>query len=531
MRRFLAVGGGALLAFAIAAAPAAGAVRWAPAAEIAIGNSTLDLSVLADRTAIAVITEHHPQQTGDHDWEDHAEVKAAVRPTGGVFGAPVTLTGRDNFSGGLLTNFGSDAALLIWHDDPLPGAELRLMPRPAGAGFQPIETLPEGAAGGRFLGPGGDLTMVLRQQDGTPVVVTRRADGSYTQPRPINGTPDYAGDLIIEPNGFTTVLWDEGDHGEDIYSTTAGPVGPFAPRQTIARSQYSARPSRQLAQDARGNAILAWNGGPVADSFRPGTLHVAFRPAGGRWSAPQTIPGDPLTQGVSYIDLAMNARGDAVLGWGFFFGGGALSYRPAGGAWERTVSIPDEGNDRSPVVGIGANGDAIAISQPPDTGELVSYDHPAGGGWQPGEPMAESGEVGSDPCVGVDPDGQATALWRAYVREGQYGIRAATHEITVAPPKADAPPKLADLELRGPHKVAYRVSEKGRVEFALRTGKSKRVVAGFRVNAAKGRNTTRIPDRVRKRLHAGQRYRATLVAVDRYEQYSKPHTVVFETGG
>jgi hypothetical protein len=244
------------------------------------------------------------------------------------------------------------------------------------------------------------------------------------------------------------------------------------------------------------------------------------------------VPGDPLDRSVDSVRLATNARGDAVMAW-TTFESTAVSYRPAGGPWERALAAPDNvGSNQYPVVAIGANGDAIVSYIQHDSWHVIALDHPAGAGWQPPEQVTDAPGVELRPDVAVDPHGDATLMWDWW-DGNQDWVRVATHQIAPAPPSGDPRPKLSDLGLRESSAFSYRVSEKGRVEFALRRadGKSRRVVATFKAKAGKGANTTKLPSKVRKRLNPKLRYRVSVVAVDRYEQYSRQRSVVFKPAG
>src|SRR5438132_10357129 len=147
--------------------------------------------------------------------------------------------------------------------------------------------------------------------------------------------------------------------------------------------------------------MIAWNGGGSATgTFAFGSLHVAYRPVGGHWTAPARIPGDPLDRAQDF-NLAMNARGDSVLTWSELLRT-AMSYRPAGGTWEHATEAPSNPDTLAweptmdAIGAIGANGDATVAYAAGVYGHcLEALDHPAGAGFQRPEPVLDRDWAGA----------------------------------------------------------------------------------------------------------------------------------------
>jgi len=524
------------------------ATRWSAPTVLATGHHytlPFELKTLADGTSIAVFYDTEPNANYTHD-NGHADV--AVRPPGGSFGLPYELTDPGQLPIGLVTNFAGDSALFVY-----TSTGLMLVPRPRGAGFQSVESLPQGAIADGYLSENGDLTFTGGPSGGPPWVDTRTADGTYTPPRPIETAPKgwyYGAQPTVEPNGSITLTGRQGEDSSNVLSVTAPAGGPFGPPETIATHSRSFGGQIKIAHDARGDTLIAWNGGSASGTFQFGSLHTAYRPAGGHWGAPEQIPGDPFDRAQDF-DLAMNARGDAVLEWNEL-GRTAMSYRSAGGDWEPATQAPQNEETLAweptmdPTLAIGPTGDAIVVYAAGTYRRcLEALDHPAGAGFQRAEPVLDQDGRNADlPKVAVGPHGNAIVGWWGNTDANHDpdpgAFWTASHQISALP--ANTPPSVTcfgaaganggvvHAASKGPAAVFYRLSRRARIELRVRRLRRSHyeTLATLHRRGIKGGNRVVLPSGVARKLAAKGRYQLRIVAIDKSGRRSRPRTLTFK---
>jgi PKD domain-containing protein len=216
--------GGALLAtlaacFA-AATPARAAPGWAtpPGSVSSTGSSAVspDVAITPAGETVAV-------------WWDANKIKAATRPQGGAFGAPVALS--------------EDVA-----DSPVdPGP--RIVVHPSGRAL--VTWLENGVVRAAFRTPG----------------------GSFEAAKTLSGTGAGVPRAVFTSDGRAVVTWERGA----IEAAVSAPGGDFPGMGRKIDGPGQGRPSPAVAADARGNAYLVW---VINDQSLTGHLRVAVSPAG-----------------------------------------------------------------------------------------------------------------------------------------------------------------------------------------------------------------------------------------------------------
>jgi hypothetical protein len=177
----------------------------------------------------------------------------------------------------------------------------------------------------------------------------------------------------------------------------------------------------QVAMTPSGDATAVWVG---AEQGEP-VIEASERPAGGAWSAPQTL-SDPLADSEE-PDLAVDPEGDAIVLWQSSREASQpaieSSFRAAGGSWSgsQKISRPDT-SDYAPSVGFDSHGNAVAIWESIDGTEypIESATRPRNGGWSAVANVSDDGMVDEQPDLAVDSVGNAVAVWRALEEGGQY---------------------------------------------------------------------------------------------------------------
>ena len=210
----------------------------------------------------------------------------------------------------------------------------------------------------------------------------------------------------------------------------SAPAGSWqAPVEISAPAELTS--GRQVAVDARANAVAVWvASSPVGNSANL-VVHAAQRPAGGRWRAPVRLSA---TAGMAYAaQIAVDGRGNAVAVWLRSSGSSGRSFvesatRPAGGSWQAPTQVSQVGSGESePHVGIDGQGNAVAVWQRTDAGGTVvqsAFRSASGGRW--GAPvdigrLSAASKNLAVPRVAVNARGDAAAVW-TNVTVGNMGV-------------------------------------------------------------------------------------------------------------
>ncbi len=169
-----------------------------------------------------------------------------------------------------------------------------------------------------------------------------------------------------------------------------------------------------VAVDAEGAATMAW----LSFADPAYTVQTSSHPVGGAWSPPQDLSGPNAVPGE--LDLAEDAAGDAVVAWTEGVAPDRVvrvRTRAAGGAWSTADTLSDPAADSSePTVGIDGAGNVVALwvsdgdtvgMQPAVVGATKSLT----GAWSTAFPLSDPENGAEDPDVAVAPDGRATAVW------------------------------------------------------------------------------------------------------------------------
>jgi hypothetical protein len=180
------------------------------------------------------------------------------------------------------------------------------------------------------LASGGDAVIVgLQQAAGLPagpvtiVALSRPAGGAWSAPQPIDWFPFDVEILLphlaVAPSGRAVLAWRAPTLVEDRYAVRASTRedGVWSPPHELGLvSGAIGIGDPQVAIDARGDAIVAWiDTNPPAAPGR-GIVRAAIRPAGGGWSPPRTLSGDDGYASTSTPRVAIDEAGNAAVLWG-----------------------------------------------------------------------------------------------------------------------------------------------------------------------------------------------------------------------
>jgi hypothetical protein len=325
-------------------------------------------------------------------------------PAAGSWSAPVTIGPAAPGAGVRLPVVALDAhgnATAVWEVTSGSGYVGATARRRHGGSWSAVEALSGGVAAQLAVDPRGDALVVWTGVDGTSQrirAVFRPAGGRWGSP--VNVSP--AGEVASVPQakfdarGNALVVWPASSGTSSaIRSATRSTSGRWSRVVTLARNASGV----DLAMNARGQALVAW--------VESGSVRVSARSPAGKWSAPSSLSG-PRDDGLN-PHVALNDAGAAVVTWQGTPTGSLpvvleASIRPDRGRFGPARQIGGELTGSR--VAIGASGEAVAIWSNRDA--LFASARPPGGRFGRAQSLAVGG---FGPAIGVDGSGNAIAVW------------------------------------------------------------------------------------------------------------------------
>ncbi|MGH2915765.1 MAG: hypothetical protein ACRDMX_12345 [Solirubrobacteraceae bacterium] len=352
----------------------------------------------------------------DANYDCPCYVRAALRPAGGAFGAPVTLSpageagiGQPGASAALqgFPRVAMDAAgdaIVVWSYDTDPSGGLSsdeqvyASVRPAGSQFaDPVQVSTAARGGGSPLvamdSAGDAEVMYVSWDDGDQVtrveVAARPAGGAFDAPQLVTGTAyniasccDRA-NLAMSAGGRAAIAVDAcsatsycnsgspADGTEEVLAATAPAGGAFgtpvavSPSVAISATHPFGLPPMEdlssVAIDDQGDTAVLYNDWPSQDST---TAMAATSDAGGAFSPTPATLG---TAGSSFpYSVALLGDRTAVAEIGTASGPVEVATRPTGGAFGAPAAVPGTSAATTPAALAtaaslaGASGDVLA---------------------------------------------------------------------------------------------------------------------------------------------------------------------------
>jgi hypothetical protein len=208
-------------------------------------------------------------------------VQAAMRPPGGSWGAPVTLTTDLYFGGGGIVLGMDDAgnAIAAWVGSYAGASHYAVLP--ASGSWGPAQELSNGNVQGAAHGLG----------------------------------------LAVSPDGSVVVAF--ANKGDAIWAASGTVLGRLSAPVFVATGDYSTDSAPKAAVDDAGNASLVWS--------QHGRTEAATRSPGGTWSAAAVL----ASQASSSVATAIDGAGNAIAVFG-----PSYSWHLAGGSWRPAASLP-----------------------------------------------------------------------------------------------------------------------------------------------------------------------------------------------
>lgn len=250
--------------------------------------------------------------------DDTASIRAAVRPKNGSFGpseqisAPAVAAESPQVAMDHLGN-----AVAVWQESKTGRDSVVLAAiRPAGSKWSDpliLSDPAEPAYGAHVSIANGQVTAIwIARHDWQPVVRTssRTLTDAWSEAETISGPlgATYAPTVAVDDKGGAVAVWQWGDGSHRLIQASVRSAAGWSQPELLSTPGHDAS-TPVLAVDGAGDAVVGWtrsNGVWMA-------AQVASRPAGGSWSAPHNLSRRGRHAGG--IDVAMNRRGDAIVGW------------------------------------------------------------------------------------------------------------------------------------------------------------------------------------------------------------------------
>ena len=207
-------------------------------------------------------------------------LQASVRPAGGSWGAPVTLSTELNWGAGGVTlgMDGSGNAIAAWVGFYAGASHYAVLP--AGGGWGPAQTL-----------------------------------STYVQGQARNLS------LAVSPDGSAIVAY--ATQHDAIWAVSGSVLGGFSAPVFVAAGDYGKNSAPQVALDDAGQASLVWS--------QSGRTQAATRSPGGTWSAPVVL----VSQSSGSVATAIDGAGNAIAVFG-----SSYSWHLAGGGSQPAAALP-----------------------------------------------------------------------------------------------------------------------------------------------------------------------------------------------
>jgi YD repeat-containing protein len=241
---------------------------------------------------------------------------------------------------------------------------------------------------------------------------TTAPNAASGQPTPID-PGDWNQDWIsaaADPNGGIYAAWSDDRDGTDRLRYSFKPMGgTWQPSALLDPSGTGGQYGVELAADGSGDLYAVW----ADERGSVQQIYFATRPAGGDWSA--GVPISTTVQGQGSPSLAVNRRGEVIVGWTLREVGMNqvfASVRSANGVWSAPEQVT-AGNIYGTSVAIDDWGRIYVAWGIRDWRDPHPYQgffttRPAGGSWETIEPLC----VDCSPKIAVDNAGNVHALWR-----------------------------------------------------------------------------------------------------------------------
>jgi hypothetical protein len=208
-------------------------------------------------------------------------------------------------------------------------------------------------------------------------------------------------------------VWQQSDGTRfDNWSSRYVPASGWSAPEHLETDSGDAR-NVWIAIDSDGDAIATWS---QSNGTRP-IIRANRYVAGTGWNGATTIQTDASGEG-SFPRVALDGHGNAMAVWhqtdGTRYNIWANHY-VAGSGWSgaRLIETDDTDSALYPQVGMDSGGNALVVWEQYDGTRynIISARFASSSGWSTSAPIESDAGSATDPQIGVDPSGNAVAVW------------------------------------------------------------------------------------------------------------------------
>ena len=275
--------------------------------------------------------------------------------------------------------------------------------------------------------PNGNAVFAWQRFDGANWRIqarARSATGALSEVHDLSesGQDAYSPQLAVDVNGNAVFAWTRFDGADDRAQARAlSAAGALSAVQTLSDDRKASdlqvlASQPQVAGDANGNAIIAWDFLRVRqDGLATSRVHARARSATGALGPVQYL--SESGQQAFGAQVAVDPNGNAVFAWQRFDGAHyrvQARARSATGALSAVQTLSASGQDAShPRVGVDANGNALVAWTRLGGADIrvQARTRSATGVLGAVQNLSESGQDASDPQLAVAPNRNAVFAW------------------------------------------------------------------------------------------------------------------------
>ncbi len=351
--------------------------------------------------------------------------QVSLRPAGASFSAPLTLgpAGLAPLGTPQAAIDRAGTAIVVWQqtDGAGPSTIVRAAIRPAGGSFADPVTL--SAAGTDSIhpriamNPAGDAVVVWDHVVGQTAAVVqaagRPAGGAFAAPLDVSaaGLTGALPHVALDDAGNATVVWTQTTAGGSTAQAATRPAGGPTFSAPVDLSAIGQAGGARVATNGAGETVAVWEDVEAGTRF----VQAAIRPPGEAFSAPVDVapPGADAVE----PQVGIDADGNAVAVWSRLDGATRrvqLATRPRGGTFGPPGSLsPAGGEARAPRLAVSPGGDVVVAWQRSDAANTIvqAVARRAGADFGATADLSAAGRDAVEPQVGIDADGDAVVAW------------------------------------------------------------------------------------------------------------------------
>jgi hypothetical protein len=294
--------------------------------------------------------------------DDMAAIRAAFRPRSGSFGAserislPSVAAESPQVAMDRLGN-----VVAVWQQSTSGrDSVVQAAIRPVGGTWSAPENLSdptEPAFNADVSIADGHMTAVwIARHNYQPVVRSsnRTMAEAWSEPETISGGQTYSPAVALDDHGAAVATWQWFDGANRlVQAAVRSPDGSWSKPELLSGPGRDAS-APVVTMDGAGNALVGW----IRSNGVWTAAQTAARPAGGDWGAPHNLSRRGRNAGS--IEVAMNRRGDALVGWVQGYGL-TTSFRPAGSERWNRASVAQDWYGMKAEIALDEAGNATAV--------------------------------------------------------------------------------------------------------------------------------------------------------------------------